>query len=342
MHYSNCFPFSLYNHLFPSTIMTNRQVILHWYPQSPFAQKVAWALLYKKVDFKIVLITPIEPRPLRRPLDGGYRKTPILQIGNHTFCDSKIIFAELEQRFPEPSFYPKDTDGVSSENLIKGLARWTDSSLFSLVASQIQMGALGKEFLEDRSKFAGRKIDPEKLKFTIPFMNQSLKAEIKIAERFVSERNKNGELWALGTNSLSLLDLNFAMITWFVKSLIGKDWINANVPVLGHHLEKTLKAVDAGKLKKIEAISPEEALKVAKEQSFGLSNATHDGSLNIQLGKLVSISPTDSGIIPSIGVLVHSTVNETVIEHKEEKYGFTSYTHFPVVGFVVLPQVSKL
>ncbi|KAG1122835.1 hypothetical protein G6F42_011105 [Rhizopus arrhizus] len=78
--------------------MSNPQFILHWYPNSPFAQKVAWALQYKNVDFKLVMISPIEPRPLRRPLDAGYRKTPVLQIGNHTYCDSKVIFAELEKR----------------------------------------------------------------------------------------------------------------------------------------------------------------------------------------------------------------------------------------------------
>ena len=57
-----------------------------------------WALLYKKVEFKTVTCSPVEPRPLRRPLDGGYRKTPFLQIGNHSYCDSKVIFAELERR----------------------------------------------------------------------------------------------------------------------------------------------------------------------------------------------------------------------------------------------------
>jgi glutathione S-transferase len=62
---------------------------------------VAWALQYKKVDFKLVMISPIEPRPLRRPLDAGYRKTPVLQIGNHTYCDSKAIFAELEKRYKQ-------------------------------------------------------------------------------------------------------------------------------------------------------------------------------------------------------------------------------------------------
>lgn len=55
-------------------------------------------LNYKKVDYKTVTISPIEPRPNRRPLDGGYRKAPVLQIGNHVYCDSKCILNELERR----------------------------------------------------------------------------------------------------------------------------------------------------------------------------------------------------------------------------------------------------
>lgn len=70
----------------------------HWYPESPFSQKVAWILNYKKIDYKVVLINRCEPRPLRRPLDGGYRKTPILQIGNHVYCDTKTIFLALEKQ----------------------------------------------------------------------------------------------------------------------------------------------------------------------------------------------------------------------------------------------------
>ena len=68
-----------------------------WYPYSPFAQKIGWILNYKKVEYKTVLIDVMEPRPKRRPFDGGYRKTPVLQVGQHTFCDTKTIIAEIEK-----------------------------------------------------------------------------------------------------------------------------------------------------------------------------------------------------------------------------------------------------
>ncbi|KAI8361758.1 hypothetical protein BD560DRAFT_355902 [Blakeslea trispora] len=318
--------------------MTNQQIILHWYPSSPFAQKVAWALLFKNVEFKTVLISPIEPRPLRRPLDAGYRKTPILQIGNHTYCDTKIIFAELEERFPEPSFYPPGCSKV----LFSGLSRWMDSTLFDLSVSQLQMGNLGPKFVEDRSSLSGRNINPEKLKLTIPYMNHSLKAELAIAENFVKEHSENGKHWAMGTQSISLLDLHFAMITWFLQGLIGKEWVKKTVPVLNSHLEKVKSVIDFSKLKTMPKITPEEALQVAKDQSSDLPNAYHDGSLQIKLGQAVSILPADSSKTAAVGTLVHSTTTTTVIQHKEDKYGFVGYTHFPVVGYVVLPLRNKL
>ena len=43
------------------------------------------------------------------PLTGGYRKTPVMQIGADIFCDSQIIIRELERRFPEPSVFPKNS-----------------------------------------------------------------------------------------------------------------------------------------------------------------------------------------------------------------------------------------
>ncbi|KAI8637403.1 hypothetical protein BD408DRAFT_486263 [Parasitella parasitica] len=322
--------------------MSNPQLILHWYPNSPFAQKVAWALQYKNVDFKLVVISPIEPRPLRRPLDAGYRKTPVLQIGNHTYCDSKAIFAELEKRFPEPTFYPLDDQGNSTEHSALSLARWTEGSVFQAVVSQIPMGALGEAFVKDRGQFSGRKIDPESLAFTAPYMLQSLNAELQAVENLVKSRHQNGSLWALGTKALSLADLHIAMNVWFLGQFVGNKWLKSNVPVLNEHLKKTLVAVRFKELGNLVQINAEKALVVAREQSWKLASATHDGSLKAKLGQVVSVMPTDTGLVPSIGTLVHSTIHETVIENQHEEYGFASYTHFPVIGFVVLPHTPKL
>ena len=56
-------------------------LILHHYPTSPFAEKIRLVLGYKKLAWKSVIIPMIMPKPDVVALTGGYRKTPILQIG---------------------------------------------------------------------------------------------------------------------------------------------------------------------------------------------------------------------------------------------------------------------
>lgn len=57
------------------------EIILHHYPESPFSEKVRLILGYKGLDYQSVIIPMIMPRPDLMPLTGGYRKTPVMQIG---------------------------------------------------------------------------------------------------------------------------------------------------------------------------------------------------------------------------------------------------------------------
>ena len=56
-------------------------LILHHYPVSPFAEKVRAMLGFKKLAWKSVRIPMVMPKPDVIALTGGYRRTPILQIG---------------------------------------------------------------------------------------------------------------------------------------------------------------------------------------------------------------------------------------------------------------------
>jgi hypothetical protein len=207
--------------------------------------------------------------------------------------------------------------------------------------TQIPWKALGENFLKDRSEFGGKKIDPTAATFAQPYLRQTARSELEVVNTIVKEKSQDGELFALGTKTLSIYDLSIAMNLWFLSNLVPKGWLESNFPILNKLLAKTLAAVRFDDLKKLQILSAEDALKVAKEQAFELE-FTHDGSSDVPLGKLVSVLPTDSGVVPALGKLVHSTIEETVIEHEEEKYGFTSYTHFPTLGFVVLPKSPKL
>jgi len=57
------------------------EVILHHYPMSPYAEKTRRALGIKKLAWRSVTIPVIMPKPDLMPLTGGYRKTPVMQIG---------------------------------------------------------------------------------------------------------------------------------------------------------------------------------------------------------------------------------------------------------------------
>jgi glutathione S-transferase len=47
-----------------------------------------------------VEIPVIMPKPDLTALTGGYRKTPVLQIGADIYCDSQLIMRELEAAAP--------------------------------------------------------------------------------------------------------------------------------------------------------------------------------------------------------------------------------------------------
>ena len=81
-------------------------IILHHYPTSPFAEKIRLALGYKKLAWKSVIIPSIMPKPDVLALTGGYRKTPLLQIGSDVYCDTALICEVLEHLQPKPALYP--------------------------------------------------------------------------------------------------------------------------------------------------------------------------------------------------------------------------------------------
>src|SRR5439155_485317 len=86
-------------------------IILHHYDTSPYSEKVRLGLGLKGLAWASVEIPVIMPKPDLTALTGGYRKTPVLQIGADIYCDSQLIMRELERRHPSPGFYPAGRGG---------------------------------------------------------------------------------------------------------------------------------------------------------------------------------------------------------------------------------------
>jgi glutathione S-transferase len=88
-------------------------IILHHFDESPFSEKIRIVFGLKDIAWTSVRISRIMPRPDLMPMTGGYRRTPVMQIGADIYCDSQCILRELERRFPQPSLLPGKDAGLA-------------------------------------------------------------------------------------------------------------------------------------------------------------------------------------------------------------------------------------
>src|SRR5271156_5946235 len=123
------------------------EIILHHYETSPYSEKIRLAFGIKDLAWSSVQIPPIMPKPNLMPLTGGYRKTPVMQIGADIYCDTQLILREIERRHPEPAI-----DAVPG--LSDALAWWAEKSLFTPVVFVV-FSTIGdrvpESFKEDRA-----------------------------------------------------------------------------------------------------------------------------------------------------------------------------------------------
>jgi glutathione S-transferase len=129
-------------------------IILHHYETSPFSEKVRIVLGMKGLSWRSVIVPVIVPKPDLTPLTGGYRRTPVMQVGGDVYIDTQLMMAEIERRHPEP---PLGRAGLDwAVNL------WADR-LFFQTTVPIIFGTLGEHvppaFIADREQLSGRPFD---------------------------------------------------------------------------------------------------------------------------------------------------------------------------------------
>lgn len=77
--------------------MASRTLILHQYDTSPFSQKAQKMMGLKELSWQSVEMPMIAPKPDVEALTGGYRGTPVLQIGRDVFIDNWMIARALDE-----------------------------------------------------------------------------------------------------------------------------------------------------------------------------------------------------------------------------------------------------
>lgn len=304
-----------------------QDIILHHYSSSPFAEKVRVALGIKQLAWHSVDIPVVMPKPDLMPLTGGYRRTPVMQIGADIYCDTQCILRELQRRFPEPSFYRGTDAGTAT-----GFAFWSERTIFSAAVSVALVGrpnALPPEFLEDRSKFSGRELDIERLKAGTPLMLDQLRAQLSWFETTLSDERA----YLCGEHP-TLVDCAAYHPCWFLRNNLGANAAPlAEFPRIQVWMDR-MKAIGHGKPSAMEA---KDALQVAKKATPQVSRRQDaDDPMRRKSGDKVQIMPDDTGRDPVVGELLASSRDDIVILRQDEKLGEIA-VHFPRAGFVVQP-----
>ena len=305
------------------------EIILHNYPQSPVAEKARVAFGIKGLKWRSVEIPRIVPKPFLTKLTGGYRRTPVVQIGADIYCDSQCIINELENRYPSPTFYPTTDFGLAW-----CLSRWTDGELFNQ-AVQIVLGSniedLPPDFAQDRGRLylgpdwaEGLRAANENLPHLV--------AQMRAPFTWLNQQLTDGRTFMFG-DSPAAIDAQLYYVVWFLRGrwTQGPEFLSefpdlerweTNVKDLGHS-EST-------------EMSPQEAIDRASECTpLPVEGIAPNEPQGLKGGMKISVSPdVDGGEQPVSGVLVAANARTLTLKRSDKDAG-DLHVHFPRAGYRV-------
>jgi glutathione S-transferase len=301
-----------------------QQLILHHYPNSPFAEKIRLILGFKKLQWGSVIIPNMMPKPDVVALTGGYRKTPFMQIGADIYCDTALIADVIESLRPSPSLYPAQVAAAS-----RLLAQWADSTLFwTAIPYAMQPAGLAhmfagvppetiKAFGDDRAVFRAN-------------MPQMRPAEAQAALTIYLRRLEDmlGSKSFFFGDSPSIADFSIYHCLWFVsragpvaqifEPFSGLQRWRESVSALGH-----------GSFDKLDSA---EALRIAHAATADTSPGVRPDHHGIAVGEKVVVAATDTGVDPVEGNLYAAGDDRISICREDSRVGRV-VVHFPRLGF---------
>ena len=306
------------------------ELILHHYPTSPFAEKTRLMLGFKQLSWRSVMIPPIMPKPDLTALTGGYRKTPVLQIGADIYCDSALIGQRLETEKSTPALFP---EGQAFN--VASFAQWADSQVFLHAVSLVfqpesvaaRFGKLPPEFLKvfiaDRSTlFNGglaTRVPLEVAKHQWPTIMARLQQQL--------EREPGDFLFG----EASLADIAMAHSLWFLRGTPVTAPLVDDYPAVATWLARVL---DFGH-GSFSEMSGEEAISIARDATpAALPEAVLVDPNGFAVGQQVAISAIDYGVDAVEGELVFSGTEELILRREDPRAG-TVHVHFPRLGFAI-------
>lgn len=304
------------------------QFILHHYPLSPFAEKIRLILGYKNLPWTSVIIPNIMPKPDVVALTGGYRRTPILQVGADVYCDTALICDVLEQWAPTPTLYPEARKGEA-----RIIAQWADTLLFPVaMAYNFQPAGVAqvfadatpeqiKAFVQDRAAMRGGAPRMAPSDATAMY-----KSHLRRLAHMLGDQD-----FLLGAQP-SLADFSAYHPLWFTvnKTPAVAGILNAT-PTLNLWMAR------------MASFSQASAQSMDSTQALGVAHACapmplgHEPFLDehgIAPGSEVDVVAESFGVEPTRGTLVAATRTRYILRRNDPRAGEV-HVHFPRMGFLL-------
>lgn len=309
------------------------ELILHHYPTSPFAEKARLLLGFKGLSWRSVKISPVMPKPDLTALTGGYRKTPVLQIGADIYCDTALIARRLEREKASPALFPEGQEMISAT-----FAAWVDSVVFqhavTLVfqpeSAAVRFGKLPPEavkaFMADRAGlFSGgsaSRLPLDVAKHQWPTLMARLEQQL--------QREPGDFLFG----EPSIADIALAHPLWFLKGTPVTAPLVDEYPAVSAWLARVL-GFGHGSCTEMSA---EEALEVSRSATPApLPDERFVDPNGFAAGQQVLIAATDYGVDPVAGELLFAGTEELILRREDSRAGVV-HVHFPRLGFRIQAQ----
>lgn len=297
--------------------------ILHHYDFSNYAEKARLALGYKGLAWRSVTIPPVAPKPDLTPLTGGYRRTPVLQIGADIYCDTRLILRELERRYPDPPIFPPEYTAIA-----RMIAFWAENQLFrpmALYVSGSNIDLLPPDLQADRSRMRGLPVPDNATVARAARRNApAVRAQIAWIEELLSD----GRDWIAGPET-TIADFAVYHALWFITARSDRlahelaphrgitAWMD-RVRAFGHGVSTPIAAVDALAVAAAAIPEPPRASIACKEDP--------------PLGAPVRIRADDYARDPVEGILAFIDEEEIAILRTDPTAGEV-VVHFPRLGY---------
>jgi glutathione S-transferase len=303
------------------------EIIIHHYPPSPVSEKIRTGMGLKQLTWRSVEQNRLPDRPELLSMTGGFRRIPVMQIGADIYCDTQCILRELEERIPDPTFFPNNGQGMPF-----ALSRWTDGPLFDLalrVSFAPVVASLPPELVADRARlYLGPEGDFAKEAADLPHTLAQLRAQLG----WLETRLETGRPYVLG-DAPGMPDLLAWFIIWFVRARYEQAAeFFMEFPLLNGWVER-MEAIGHGSSS---PMSPAEALAVAKSAAPTTpEHADPRDPQGLEPGMRVSIVDVgDGGETPVTGH-VRAVGRDTIaLTLKNSRVGEVA-VHFPRVGYRV-------